>query len=763
MDNAPEFSQSSPSASASSEQHDGMVDADAHDPCGTMREAISRHKASAGGIRLIQKGLQLRPQRSTPAHLPATVATVAMEQKANGPAAVPTCSLSTDSAASVADHTADLETLDPAVEPRRKRQRASQQAVEPGSCDLGESETSAGAATAPCVTMPADARGGGVGVEDTAAENSSGPGAATSGGHVGRAAGSSCDGAAPAAGGGASADSGSSDAKDAGADSGGVDDGGAAAGDDGGARAGAASGDGGGSGSVDGSTAAGAGVGGPDPGVGAGADGGGAGVAAGGSSGSAAGVAGEPLPTGGSCGAGGGGGGSRRRAPVRLPATMNWNDERMRYLYDTAKSDSEAGRKPDYAEIRRRLGWDLHPDHGRVLARIRCKYRCMQCMVKNGIRLENRIMTRVKYPYPLVHRVREAVLAFPSGQATVKEVWDAIEADPLYGPYLDRRPDVVDGRRSTRWQKQVGRILARHPHFGFLLAGSREDGVKLYKYDPDHDVRKRDTDCFRRILAVLNASSNGDGDNNGSGEAGGVAGTPAAAAARSSASPPPGAAATAAAEAAGAAAGAEAEAVEAEPPAAAPAAEAPGKTASSQRNTTEVPAAPVPGAAARPPSEAPGEVAQAGPSAAGPAEQRGMDGGQCAGQAAAGVAGRGEAIDAGTAAGLRPQAGGGGGGGGSRSCDEGGEPAAGDGVGVGLRRPLRNRAAGTKRSAPAAAAAPAAARRPKRKGGAGCSSSMSYMAAAAAAALAALEAGGELEEQVVAAAALRGAKGAANA
>ncbi len=37
----------------------------------------------------------------------------------------------------------------------------------------------------------------------------------------------------------------------------------------------------------------------------------------------------------------------------------------------------------------------------------------------------------------------------------MKEVWDAMEADPYYSPYLDRRPQTTDGRRLTRWQKQV--------------------------------------------------------------------------------------------------------------------------------------------------------------------------------------------------------------------------------------------------------------------------------------------------------------------
>lgn len=46
--------------------------------------------------------------------------------------------------------------------------------------------------------------------------------------------------------------------------------------------------------------------------------------------------------------------------------------------------------------------------------------------------------------------------AFGCGvQATVKEVWDAMEADPFYSPFLDRRPQTTDGRKLTRWQKQV--------------------------------------------------------------------------------------------------------------------------------------------------------------------------------------------------------------------------------------------------------------------------------------------------------------------
>jgi hypothetical protein len=40
-------------------------------------------------------------------------------------------------------------------------------------------------------------------------------------------------------------------------------------------------------------------------------------------------------------------------------------------------------------------------------------------------------------------------------QATVKEVWEAMEADPFYSPFLDRRPQTTDGRKLTRWQKQV--------------------------------------------------------------------------------------------------------------------------------------------------------------------------------------------------------------------------------------------------------------------------------------------------------------------
>ena len=45
-------------------------------------------------------------------------------------------------------------------------------------------------------------------------------------------------------------------------------------------------------------------------------------------------------------------------------------------------------------------------------------------------------------------------------QATVKEVWEAMEADPFYSPFLDRRPQTTDGRRLTRWQKQVGAAAA---------------------------------------------------------------------------------------------------------------------------------------------------------------------------------------------------------------------------------------------------------------------------------------------------------------
>jgi hypothetical protein len=63
-----------------------------------------------------------------------------------------------------------------------------------------------------------------------------------------------------------------------------------------------------------------------------------------------------------------------------------------------------------------------------------------------------------------------------------------MENDPYYSPFLDRRPQTTDGRRLTRWQKQVGLwVQSRWVLCGQLLQLD-ECGSDLCK-QPDNQAR----------------------------------------------------------------------------------------------------------------------------------------------------------------------------------------------------------------------------------------------------------------------------------
>ncbi|GFR45093.1 hypothetical protein Agub_g6469 [Astrephomene gubernaculifera] len=231
---------------------------------------------------------------------------------------------------------------------------------------------------------------------------------------------------------------------------------------------------------------------------------------------------------------------------ARAILDLSWTESRTSYLYTTAKTNFESGKKPDYVKMMKHLGWHQHPDPARAMSRLRNKYCTMRRMLESGVSLQNRIARPVKYPYPLARKVQQVLVAFPNRMATVREVWEAIEADPEYSPHLDRRPQTTDGAHLTRWQKQVGRILTSRTHHGFVNTGVRKDGLFLYQYDSKQDSRNKTADKAKRRSPALAS----EGGNSGRRGAGGADGSCAVSGEDAPAQPASPAAATAAAAAA---------------------------------------------------------------------------------------------------------------------------------------------------------------------------------------------------------------------
>ncbi|KXZ49635.1 hypothetical protein GPECTOR_20g492 [Gonium pectorale] len=148
-----------------------------------------------------------------------------------------------------------------------------------------------------------------------------------------------------------------------------------------------------------------------------------------------------------------------------LEDDVGWTDENLLFLFERAKNDMAAGRKPDYWAILEHMGWDKHPNVQRILPRLRNKYGAMRRVVESGAEFHKRLLPK----------------------ATMMEVAAAIEADPAYEPHLDRRPQTTDGTRLERWQKQVGRILTSRAQCGFINTGMKKSGRFIYRYDPAAD------------------------------------------------------------------------------------------------------------------------------------------------------------------------------------------------------------------------------------------------------------------------------------
>ncbi|KAG2488730.1 hypothetical protein HYH03_012729 [Edaphochlamys debaryana] len=195
------------------------------------------------------------------------------------------------------------------------------------------------------------------------------------------------------------------------------------------------------------------------------------------------------APTGPAAGAAAGGP-SGRPAAQPPPPDLSWTPDQLAILYDVVNTNESADppQAPSYPHIIERLGWASHPDRAKVAVKVRTKYCALKRLLRGGFSLESRAMPRVDYPYPLVRKVKEVLKSFPDCAATIREVLATVEADPEFGPILDRRPDLGDGRLAQRWEKQVGRVLAGSRDSGIVKTGQAREGLSVYRYEEARDT-----------------------------------------------------------------------------------------------------------------------------------------------------------------------------------------------------------------------------------------------------------------------------------